>query len=170
MTDPYSPRTPDPYGAHTAAPHTTAAANQAHGQQPPATGQPPAGEQRSVGELLSNVSEDLSLLVRQELALAKAEATQTASRVGKGSGMLAGAAIGGYFVLLFLSIALWWSLGEAIGHGWSALVVTVIWAIIAAALAVLGRTALRKARGLPQTTDTVKNIPGALTPHPQEKS
>ena len=83
---------------------------------------------------------------------------------------LAGAAIGGYFVLLFLSIALWWSLGEAIGHGWSALVVTVIWAIIAAALAVLGRTALRKARGLPQTTDTVKNIPGALTPHPQEKS
>lgn len=170
MTDPYSPRTPDPYGAHTADPYntpadsyTSAAGDRAHGQQPA------AGEQRSVGELLSNVSEDLSILVRQELALAKAEATQTASRVGKGSGMLAGAAIGGYFVLLFLSIALWWSLGEAIGHGWSALVVTVIWAIIAAALAVLGRTALRKARGLPQTTDTVKNIPGALTPHPQEK-
>jgi hypothetical protein len=124
----------------------------------------------SIGELLSNVSEDLSILVRQELALAKAEATQTASRVGKGSGMLAGAAIAGYFVLLFLSIALWWGLGNAIGHAWSALVVMVIWAIIAAVLAVLGRASLRKAKGLPQTTDTVKNIPGALTPHPEEKS
>jgi hypothetical protein len=124
----------------------------------------------SIGELLSNVSEDLSILVRQELALAKAEATQTASRVGKGSGMLAGAAIAGYFVLLFLSIALWWGLGNAIGHAWSALVVMLIWAIIAAVLAVLGRAALRKAKGLPQTADTVKNIPGALTPHPQEQS
>ena len=124
----------------------------------------------SIGKLLSNVSEDLSILVRQELALAKAEATQTASRVGKGSGMLAGAAVAGYFVLLFLSIALWWGLGNAIGHAWSALVVMLIWAIIAGVLAVLGRTALRKAKGLPQTTDTVKNIPGALTPHPQERS
>ena len=60
--------------------------------------------------------------------------------------------------------------GNAIGHAWSALVVMLIWAIIAGVLAVLGRTALRKAKGLPQTTDTVKNIPGALTPHPQERS
>jgi hypothetical protein len=139
-----------PYGAH---------ADEAAESNPP-----------SIGELLSNVSEDLSILVRQELALAKAEATQTASRVGKGSGMLAGAAIAGYFVFLFLSIALWWGLGNAIGHAWSALVVMVIWAVIAGVLAVLGRASLRKAKGLPQTTDTVKNIPGALTPHPQEKS
>ncbi|PXW36083.1 phage holin family protein [Nocardia sp. 348MFTsu5.1] len=123
----------------------------------------------SIGDLLANVSEDLSVLVRQELALAKAEATRTASRVGKGSGMLAGAAVAGYFVLLFASIALWWSLGNAIGRGWSALVVLVIWAVIGAILAVLGRSELRKAKGLPQTTATVKNIPGALAPHPQER-
>ncbi|WP_237342076.1 phage holin family protein [Williamsia soli] len=123
-----------------------------------------------MGELLSNVSEDLSVLVRQELALAKAEATQTASRVGKGTGMLAGAAVAGYFVLLFLSVALWWSLGNAMGHGWSALIVVLVWAAIGAVLAVLGRSSLRKAKGLPQTTDTVSKIPGALTPHPQETS
>ena len=123
----------------------------------------------SIGDLLANVSEDLSVLVRQELALAKAEATRTASRVGKGSGMLAGAAVAGYFVLLFASIALWWSLGNAIGRGWSALVVLVIWAVIGAILAVIGRSELRKAKGLPQTTETVKNIPGALAPHPQER-
>jgi len=122
----------------------------------------------SLGELLGEVSKDLSELVRQELALAKAEATQTATRAGKGVGMFAGAALAGYFVLLFLSVAGWWGLGDAIGRGWSALVVMLVWAIIAAVLAVLGRSALAAAKGLPQTTDTVKRIPDALTPHPEE--
>ena len=70
----------------------------------------------SLGELFGEVSKDLSELVRQELALAKAEATQTATRAGKGVGMFAGAALGGYFVLLFLSVAGWWGLGDAIGR------------------------------------------------------
>jgi len=122
----------------------------------------------SVGELLSEVSKDLSELVRQELALAKAEATQTATRAGKGAGLLAGAALAGYFVLLFLSVAGWWSLGNVIGRGWSALVVMAVWAIIAAVLATTGRSALTAAKGLPQTTDTVKRIPDALAPHPEE--
>jgi len=129
-----------------------------------------AGDQ-SIGELFGEVSRDLSELVRQELALAKAEATQTATRAGKGVGMFAGAAVAGYFVLLFLSVAGWWSLGNAIGRGWSALVIMVImviWAIIAAVLVVLGRSALAAAKGLPHTTDTVKRIPDALTPHSEE--
>jgi hypothetical protein len=121
-----------------------------------------------LGELVGEVSSDLSELMRQELALAKAEATQTASRAGKGVGMLAGAAMAGYFVLLFLSIAGWWSLGNAIGRGWSALVVMAVWAVIAGVLAVLGRSALAAAKGLPRTTDTVKRIPDALTPRPEE--
>src|SRR6476469_104324 len=104
--------------------------------------------------------------MRQEVELAKSEIRQSATRAGKGSGMLAGAAVGGHMVLLFLSIALWWSLGNAIGRGWSALVVTVIWAVIAAVLAVVGRSSLKSAPGMPRTTDTVKDIPGALTPHP----
>lgn len=127
-------------------------------------------EPPSIGELLATVSEDLSVLVRQELALAKAEATQTASRVGKGSGMFVGAALAGFFTLMFLSIAGWWGLGNAIGHSWSALVIMLIWGAIAAVLAIMGRSALRTAKGLPRTTDTVSKIPGALTPHPQERS
>jgi hypothetical protein len=122
----------------------------------------------SLGELFGEVSNDLSVLVRQELALAKAEATQTASRAGKGVGMFAGAALGGYFVLLFLSVAGWWALGGAIGHTWSALVVMLVWAVVAAVLAIMGRTAFHAAKGLPQTTDTVKRIPNALTPNPEE--
>jgi hypothetical protein len=122
----------------------------------------------SLGELVGEVSSDLSELMRQELALAKAEATQTASRAGKGVGMLAGAAVAGFFVLVFLSVAGWWALGNVIGRSWSALVVMLVWAIIATVLALMGRSALTAVKGLPRTTDTVKRIPDALTPRPEE--
>ena len=56
---------------------------------------------RSLGDLISEVTADLSTLMRQELELAKAELQQSASRAGKGAGMLGGAAVAGYFVLLF---------------------------------------------------------------------
>ncbi|GLP78408.1 hypothetical protein TUM20983_55180 [Mycobacterium antarcticum] len=122
----------------------------------------------SLGELVGEVSSDLSELMRQELALAKAEATQTASRAGKGVGMLAGAAVAGFFVLMFLSVGGWWALGNAIGRSWSALVVMLVWAIIAVVLALMGRSALTAVKGLPRTTDTIKRIPDALTPRPEE--
>ncbi len=117
---------------------------------------------RSLGELISEVTTDLSTLMRQEVELAKAELQQSAKRAGKGVGMLSGAAVAGYFVLLFLSIALWWAIGSATGLGWSALIVAVIWGVIAAILAATGRTALKSVRGLPRTADTVKKIPDAL--------
>ena len=131
---------------------------------PADTGPPPeqlAGD-RSLGELISEVTGDLSTLMRQELELAKAEVQQSASRAGKGAGMLGGAAVAGYFVLLFGSIALWWAIGTATGLGWSALIVAVIWGIIAAVLAVTGRNSLKSVGGIPKTTSTVKKIPDAL--------
>jgi len=120
------------------------------------------GSLSSVGQLLGEISGDISTLMRQEVELAKSEIRQSATRAGKGSGMLAGAAVGGHMVLLFLSIALWWGLGNAIGRGWSALVVAVIWAIIAAILALMGKSQLKSVQGLPKTTDTAKKIPDAL--------
>jgi hypothetical protein len=115
----------------------------------------------SVGELFGEISRDVSTLIRQEVELAKAEAKQSAAKVGTGAGMLGGAGVAGHFVLLFLSISLWWALGDSMGHGWSALIVALIWAIIAGILAVMGRGQLKKAKGLPQTAATVKKIPDA---------
>jgi hypothetical protein len=115
-----------------------------------------------LGDLISEVTQDLSTLMRQELELAKAEVQQSASRAGKGAGMLGGAGVAGYFVLLFLSIALWWAIGSATGLGWSALIVAVIWAIIGAVLYTMGRNSLKSVRGIPKTADTVKKIPDAL--------
>ena len=108
------------------------------------------GSLSSVGQLLGEISGDISTLMRQEVELAKSEIRQSVSKASKGSGMLAGAAVGGHMVLLFLSIALWWGLGNAIGRGWSALVVAVIWAIIAAILASMGGPSSRRCRVCPR--------------------
>ena len=96
----------------------------------------------SLGDLLGEVTRDMSTLMRQEVELAKVEAKQSATRAGKGAGMLAGAGVAGHFVLLFLSLALWWALGELMGLGWAGVVVAVIWGIVAAVLASIGRKEL----------------------------
>ena len=120
-------------------------------------------ETRSIGEIFGNVTQDLSTLMRQEVALAKAEAGQSAKNAGKGIGMYAGAAVGGFLFLLFLSTALMWALGHLIGSdGWAALIVAVIWAIIAAVLASVAKKEMQKIRGLPDTADTMGKIPNAL--------
>jgi hypothetical protein len=125
-------------------------------------------ETSSLGDLLSDVSRDMSVLMRQELELAKAEAKESATRAGKGAGMLTGAGIAGHFVLLFLSIALWWGLGLAMDEGsgfvWSAIIVAVIWAIIAAILAAVGKKQLKSVQGMPRTQESVKKIPETLKP------
>jgi hypothetical protein len=119
----------------------------------------------SLGDLLGDVTRDISTLMRQEVELAKAELKQSGTRAGKGAGLLAGAGVAGHFVLLFLSVALWWGLGNLIGHGWSAVVVAVIWAIIAAVLASMGRKELKAIKGMPQTAETLQEIPPTLKPN-----
>lgn len=121
-------------------------------------------ETTSLGDLLGDVTRDMSTLMRQEVELAKAELKQTTSRAGKGSGMLAGAGVAGHFVLLFLSLALWWGLGTLMGLGWSGVVVAIIWGIIGAVLASMGRKELKAIKGLPQTAETIQEIPPTLKP------
>jgi hypothetical protein len=123
---------------------------------------PAADSRASVGELFSEVAEDLSTLLRQEVELAKAELRQSATRAGKGAGLLAGAGVSGHMVLLFASVGAWWGIGDATGHGWSALIVAAIWLVIAAILGLMGRREISAVPGIPQTTQTVKQIPDAI--------
>jgi hypothetical protein len=118
----------------------------------------------SLGELLGDVTRDLSTLMRQEVELAKAELKQSATKAGKGGGMLAGAGVAGHFVLVFLSLALMFALGALMPLGWAAVIVAVIWAIIAAVLASIGRKELKQIKGLPQTGETLSEIPPTLKP------
>lgn len=123
---------------------------------------PQARSLSDIGELFGDISRDLSTLVRQEMELAKAELRESATRAGKGAGMFGGAAAASHFVLLFLSIALWWGLGNETGRGWSALLVALVWAIVAAVLAAMGRREIKQVKGIPQTTQTAREIPDAL--------
>jgi hypothetical protein len=119
-------------------------------------------ETTSLGDLLAEVSRDISTLMRQEVELAKAEIRQSAVRAGRGAGMYGGAAIAGWLAVLFLSIALWWGLGYLVGNAWSAVIVAVLWAIVAVVLAIVGKKEFDEVRGMPDTVESVKKIPDTL--------
>ena len=72
-------------------------------------------ETRSLGEIASELLDNASALVRQEVELAKAEARQSVTRAGKGAGMLVGAAICALLALIATTLALWWGLAVLIG-------------------------------------------------------
>jgi hypothetical protein len=129
----------------------------------------PPGERASIGDMLTDISADLTTLMRQEVELAKAEIQQSAKRAGKGAGMFAGAGVAGHMTLFFISIAAWWGIGDKTGHGWSALIIAALWGVIAAVLAVTGRSEIKTITGVPQTTDTVKKIPSAAAGHEETR-
>lgn len=124
----------------------------------------------SLGDLLGEVTRDMSTLVRQEIDLAKAELTQSATRAGKGAGLLGGAGYAALMAVLFLSIALWWGLGHLIDNGWSAVVVAVLWAVIAAILYAVGHRQLKAVKGAPRTVDSLQKIPETLNKKEENRS
>jgi hypothetical protein len=118
----------------------------------------PDVSQRSLGELLGEVTSDLSKLVSQEIALAKAEVAVEAKKAGRIAGAFGGAAGAGYFAVLFASLWLMFLLASAFDSlTWAALVVTVLYAAVAAVLALKGRTSLKTLNPKPEKTiETLK--------------
>jgi hypothetical protein len=126
----------------------------------------PDVEGTSVGQLIGEVTKDLSTLMRQELELAKVEMKAEAKKAGQGAGMFGAAGFAGYMVLLFLSIALWWALSHLVGHSWSALIVAVLWGVIGAVAFVMGKKKFSQVNPKPErTVETLQQVPGALKPN-----
>lgn len=114
-------------------------------------------ETRSLGEIVGEITTDLSALFKQEVELAKVELKQEATRAGKGAGMLAGAGLAGLMVLIFLSMTLMWLLDNVVVLELAAFIVTLLWGAVAGVLALVGRKNLKKANPqLPQTQQTLK--------------
>jgi uncharacterized membrane protein YqjE len=114
-------------------------------------------ETRSLGEIVGDISRDMSTLFKQELDLAKTEMKQEVAKVGKGAGMFGGAGLAGYFTLLFLSVALVGLLDTWMPYGWAALIVAALWGIVAAVLAARGKKEIKEANPqLPTTQQTLK--------------
>ena len=122
----------------------------------------PKGEVGSIGALIGDISSDFSTLMRQEVALAKAEATQAGMQIGKAVAMFAAAGIAALLVLLFVSNALWGLLDNWMDRGLAAIIVALLWAIVAGVLAMAGKKQLDTVQGLPNTTETAKRVPDAL--------
>ncbi len=113
--------------------------------------------ERSVPELLKQLSTETSTLVKQELDLAKAELTQQGKRAGLGAGFIGGGALfglGAFGAFTAMLIAL---LGLAMDTWIAALIVTVVYGAIAAVLALRGKDKIQEATPpTPQTVETVK--------------
>lgn len=113
-------------------------------------------ENSSVGEIVGRLASDFSRLMRAEIALAKAEAKEEVKEAGKGVGMLAGAGYAGHLLVLFLSLAAMFGLGHWMPLGWAALIIAVIWGIVAFVLQASGRKNLQRAT--PPMTETVETL------------
>jgi fatty acid desaturase len=124
----------------------------------PEPGAPPIDEQPpSLGQLVGELTEDLSRLMRQELELAKAELRQEATKAGKAAGMLGAAGFAGYMAAVLLSLTLVFGLAILIGLGWAALVIAALWAIAGFILFTKGRERLRQVSPKPdRTVETLK--------------
>lgn len=112
---------------------------------------------RSVGEIMGDISRDMSTLVRQEMDLAKTELKQEIAQAGKGAGMFGGAGVAGLLTLLFLSLALTYLLDNWMPVELGALITAALWGVVGAVLAARGRKEMKKADlQLPKTQTTIK--------------
>ena len=117
----------------------------------------PKAPEKSLGQLFSELTADLSTLLRKEVALAKVETKEEAGRAAKAGSMLGGGAFAGWFALLFLSFALAWLLDEWLHTALAFLLVGLVYAVVAAALVLRGRARLQSVNPVPsQTVETLK--------------
>ena len=113
---------------------------------------------RPIGELLKQLSQETTTLVRQELELAKAEMAQKGKRAGVGAGMFGGAGASALLGLGALTAAVIAALDTAMPLWLAALIVAVIWLVVAAVLAQAGKSKVQQATPpVPeQTQESVK--------------
>jgi Flp pilus assembly protein TadB len=114
--------------------------------------------ERPLGELLKQLSEETTRLVHQELELAKAELTQKGRQAGMGAGLFGAAGAIGLLALAALTACFILALDAVLPAWLAALLVAVVYAAVAAVLAMQGRNKVRQAvPPVPeQTVETVK--------------
>ena len=114
--------------------------------------QPPESADKSLGEIVGDVSEKASLLVREEIELAKAEIEQKVRRLAMGAAVGAAAGFFLFFTLVFLLESLAWGLNTAFDSLWLGFLVTAGILLVLAGIAGFVTRRLFKA-GAPPTPD-----------------
>ena len=100
---------------------------------------------RPTGELLRDLSDHTTTLVKQEMELAKAELQEKGKQAGLGAGMFGGAGLFGLGAFAAVTACLIAALDQAMEIWLAALVVAVAYAVIAAVLAITGKQKVKQA-------------------------
>ena len=115
-------------------------------------------DDRSLSELLSNVTGEIATLFRQEVELARVETSEQVSRAAKAGAMLGAAAVVGFLTLILLAFAAAWGLTEVVPEGVAFLIVGLVFGLVAAVLASAGKKKIALIRPVPdQTVQTLKD-------------
>jgi hypothetical protein len=110
----------------------------------------PSGTERTIGQLVVDATHDLEGIVRGELALAKAEVTSGAKVLGKGAGLLGGAAFLALMGFAFILHGAAWGIGEWLPVWAGYLIVAAVVLVVAVVLGLMGKKALETARPAPE--------------------
>ncbi len=128
-------------------------------------------DERSLGQLVATATAELSALVHDEIALAKAELRQDAKRAGIGGGAVAGAGVLALFALPVLSFAAAYGIHNlGLGLAWSFLIVGAAYLVIAAVLGVFARAKFKKVKPPERSIASAKETAAVLQsvkPHPR---
>jgi MFS family permease len=95
---------------------------------------------RPIPELMKDLSDQTTTLVRQEIELAKAEMTAKGKQMGIGAGAFGGAALVGLYAVGALTAAAILALSTAVDGWLAALIVGVVYAAVAGVLALVGKS------------------------------
>ena len=124
-------------------------------------------EKQSLGSLVSGVSEDISTLLRGEIELVKTEIKESASKAGKGSGLLIGAAVLGFLGIIFVLLTLAWVLVQLGLPTWAGFgIVALLLLIATAVLGLLGKKQLEKVKGPELAPLSIAKTKAVLTRSP----
>ena len=96
-------------------------------------------EDRPIGDLVRQLSDQTTTLVRQEIELAKAEMTAKGKQVGMGAGAFGAAGLVGLYAVGAVTACLILALSTAVAGWLAALIVGVVYAIVAGVLALVGK-------------------------------
>jgi len=108
-------------------------------------------------DLVRQLSDQTSRLIRQEMALARAELTVKGKQAGIGAGLFGGAGVFGLLALGALTATAIAALALAMDTWLAALIVTVVWAVVAGAMALLGKSRVQEALP-PVPEDSVESV------------
>jgi uncharacterized small protein (DUF1192 family) len=95
------------------------------------------GQGENIVQAVTEVSERMSVLVREEIELAKAEVTVKAKSLGRGAGAVAAGGVFGVFAVIFLLLTLAWGLNSLLSSVWLGFLIVFVLLLILTVVAFL---------------------------------